>query len=71
MFILFKIDVYFLKLNLTVQIDEKAPTEKDLIFEEKRQEVLETKTCELWTLLELVQVKKVMMQIVKLVEYKH
>ena len=46
MFILFKIDVYFLKLNLTVQIDEKAPTEKDLIFEEKRQEVLETKTCE-------------------------
>ena len=68
---LFKIDVYFLKLNLTVQIDEKAHIEKDLIFEEKRQEALETKTWELWTLLELVQVKKVMMQIMKLVEYKH
>ena len=68
---LFKIDVYFLKLNLTVQTDEKAHIEKDLIFEEKRQEALETKTWELWTLLELVQVKKVMMQIMKLVEYKH
>ena len=68
---LFKIDVYFLKLNLTVQIDEKAHIEKDLIFEEKRQEALETKTWELWTLLELVQAKKVMMQIMKLVEYKH
>ena len=68
---LFKIDVYFLKLNLTVQTDEKAHIEKDLIFEEKRQEALETKTWELWTLLELVQAKKVMMQIMKLVEYKH
>ena len=68
---LFKIDVYFLKLNLTVQTDEKAYIEKDLIFEEKRQEALETKTWELWTLLELVQAKKVMMQIMKLVEYKH
>ena len=44
---LFKIDVYFLKLNLTVQTDEKAHIEKDLIFEEKTQEALETKTWEL------------------------
>ena len=33
--ILFRIDVYFNKFLLAVEIDEKGPTGKDLIFEEK------------------------------------
>ena len=42
-YILFRIDVYFTKYYLTVEIDEKVHTDRDLIFEEKRQKVLEKK----------------------------
>ena len=42
-YILFRIDVYFNKFLLAVEIDEKGHTDRDLIFEEKRQEVLEKK----------------------------
>ena len=42
-YILFKIDVYFTEYLLAVEIDEKGHTDKDLIFEEKRQEALEKK----------------------------
>ena len=42
-YILFRIDVYFNKFLLTVEIDEKGHTERDLIFEEKRQKALEKK----------------------------
>ena len=39
----FRIDVYFNKFLLAVEIDEKGHTDRDLIFEEKRQKALEKK----------------------------
>ena len=46
-YILFRIDVYFTKYFLVVEIDEKGDTDRDLIFEEKRQIALEEKlNCE-------------------------
>ena len=42
-YILFKIDVYFNEFLLAVEIDEKRHTDRDLIFEEKRQKALEKK----------------------------
>ena len=41
---LLKIDVYFNKFLLAVEIDEKRHTDWDPIFEEKRHKVLEKKT---------------------------
>ena len=35
-YILFRIDVYFNKFLLVVEIDEKGHTDRDLIFEEKK-----------------------------------
>ena len=43
-YILFRIDVLFNRFLLSVEIDEKGHTDRDLIFEEKRQEALEKKT---------------------------
>ena len=40
-YILFRIDIYFTKCCLAVEIDEKGHTDRDLEFEEKRQEALE------------------------------
>ena len=42
-YIPFIIDVYFNKFLLAVEIDEKGHTDRDLIFEKKRQEALEKK----------------------------
>ena len=42
-YILFRIDVYFNKFLLAVEIDKKGHTDRDLISEEKRQEALEKK----------------------------
>ena len=42
-YILFRIDFYFSKYFLEVQIDEKVHTDRDLIFGEKRQKALEKK----------------------------
>ena len=42
--ILFRIDIYFTEYSLAVEIDEKGHTDRDLIFEEKRQKALEKKT---------------------------
>ena len=42
-YISFRIDVYFAEYLLAVEIDEKSHTDRDLIFEEKRQKVLEKK----------------------------
>ena len=42
--ILFRIDIYFTKYRLAVEIDEKGHTDRDLIFEEKSQKALEKKT---------------------------
>ena len=41
-YILFRIDIYF-KFLLAREIDEKGHTDRDLIFEEKRQKALEKK----------------------------
>ena len=46
-YILFRIDVYFTEYFLAVEIDEKGHTDRDLIFEEKRQKTFEKKlNCE-------------------------
>ena len=41
--ILFRIDIYLAKSCLAIEIDEKGHTDRDLIFEEKRQKTLEKK----------------------------
>ena len=38
---LFRIDIYSSECFLAVEIDEKGHTDRDIIFEEKRQKVLE------------------------------
>ena len=40
---MFRIDIYFTEYCLAVEIDEKGHTDRDLKFEEKRQEALEKK----------------------------
>ena len=42
-YILFRIDVYINEFVLAVESDEKGHTDRDLIFEEKRQKALEKK----------------------------
>ena len=42
-YMLFRVDIYFTKYCLAVEIDEKDHTDRDLIFEEKRQKALEKK----------------------------
>ena len=42
-YILFRIDIYFTEYFLAVETDEKGHTDRDLIFEEKRQKTLEKK----------------------------
>ena len=43
-YILFKIDIYFTKYSLAIEIDEKGHTDRDLTFEEKRQKGIREKT---------------------------
>ena len=69
-YMLFRIDVYFTECILAVEIDEKNHRSRNLIFEEKRQEALEKKTCQIVNLLELIRAS-VMMKVMKLVELKH
>ena len=68
-YILFRTDVYFTEYLLAVEIDEKNMLVENFFFEEKRQKVLEEKLC--CKFIELIQVKKAMMQNIKLIEYKH
>ena len=42
-YILFRIEVYFTEYILAVEINEKGHTDRDLIFEDKREEALEKK----------------------------
>ena len=42
-YILFRIHIYFSERFLAVEIDEKGHTDRDIIFEEKRQKALEKK----------------------------
>ena len=67
-YILIRIDVYFSEYLLAVEIDEKGHTDRDLIFEEKRQKALEKNL--VVNLSELIQAS-VIMKITKLSEYKH
>ena len=42
-YILFRIDIYFSECFSAVEIDEKGHTDRDIIFEKKRQKALEKK----------------------------
>ena len=42
-YILFRIDIYFSEYSLAEEIDEKGHTDRDFIFEKKRQKALEKK----------------------------
>ena len=42
-YILFRTDIFFTKYCLALEIDEKGHTDRDLTFEQKRQEALEKK----------------------------
>ena len=42
-YMLFRIDIYFSECFLADEIDEKGHTDRDIIFEEKRQKALEKK----------------------------
>ena len=70
-YMLFRIDVYFSKCFLAIEIDEKGHTDKDIILEEKDKK--HQKKILLVNLLELIQVmqKMVVIQIIRLVMYKH
>ena len=59
-YIMFRIDVYFTEYCLAVEIDEKGHTNRDLKFEQKRQEALEKKNL-IEHLLELILVEKILM----------
>ena len=61
-YILFRIDVYFTKYLIDIEIEEKVHTDRDLILEGKRQAALEKNL--VVNSLELIRVNKVE-------EYKH
>ena len=67
-YILFRIDIYFTEYFLAIEIDEKCHADRDLIFGEKRQKALEKNL--IVNLLKLILVEKIMMQTMKLVEYR-
>ena len=56
---MFRFDIYFTKHCLAIEIDEKGHTDRDLIFEQKRQEVLEKNLTV--HLLELILAEKILM----------
>ena len=56
---LLRIDVHFSKCFLAIEINEKGHTDRDIIFEEKRQKALEKKNLVV-NLLELIQVMQKM-----------
>ena len=67
-YILFRIDIYFTQYFLAVEIDEKGHTDRDLVFEEKRQKALEQKlNCEF---IRINTSREIMIQTMKLVEYR-
>ena len=58
---LFRIYIYFSECFLAVEIDEKGHTDRDIIFEEKRQKASEKNL--VVNLLELIQVMQKMVMI--------
>ena len=63
-YILFRIDLYFTEYLFAIEIDKNGHTDRDLIFEELQKSLAVN-------LLELIRVKKAIIQTIKLVEYKH
>ena len=57
-YILFRIDIFFSEQFVAAEIDEKGHTDRDIIFEEKRQKSLEKNL--VVNLLELIQVMQKM-----------
>ena len=71
-YILFRIDIYFTEYSLAVEIDEKGHTDRSLIFEKKKKKQKKhQKEHLIVNLLELILVEKIMVQTMKLVEYKY
>ena len=70
-YMLFRIDNYFIEYILAVEIDEKGHTDRNIIFEEKRQEALEKKLGCKFIRINTSNAKKVMISIMRLVMYKH
>ena len=66
---MFRSYIYFTEYSLPVEIDEKGLTDRDLIFEKKKTNGIRKKNLTVH-LLELILVKKIIMQTMKLVEYK-
>ena len=64
-----RIDIYFTEYSLPVEIVEKGHTDRDLIFEKKKDKWYQKKNLTVH-LLKLILVKKIMMLTMKLVEYK-
>ena len=58
-YIFFRIDIYFSECFLEIEIDEKGHTDRDIIFEKKRQKALEKKLIRI-NLLGLIQVMQKM-----------
>ena len=56
---LFRINIYFSEFFLAVESDEKRHTDRDIIFEEKRQKALQKKL-----VVNLVELIKVMQKMV-------
>ena len=70
-YILFRINVYFTEYFLAIEIDKKNHEGRELIFEKKRQEVLEKKLGCKFIRINASDGKRVMIQILKLVKYKY
>ena len=69
LYISFRIDVYFTEYLLVVEVDEKGHTDRDLIFEEKRQKHQRKNL--FVNSLELIRVKHAITQTMKPAEFKH
>ena len=69
-YILFKTDVYFTEYFLAVEIDEQNHKGRDLIFEKDKRHQKKDLVAYLLELIQVTQ-KEVMIQTMKLVEYKH
>ena len=60
-YILFRIEIYFIECFLAVEIDDKGHTDRDILFEEKREKALEKNL--VVNLSELIQVMQKMIMI--------
>ena len=63
-----KIDLYFSKHRLAIEIDEKGHNDRNTDYETERQKAIEKKNV-IVNLLELIQMEKVLMFMLKLARY--